>query len=130
MRDVQQQAPFGGQQRFNPVGHAVERARQLAQLVAAHALGAGGEIAAAEALHRLLQFAHRACEIQSQPVAEPHRGGHHVKVFRLQEPGANMGARHDEEEPEAAVIGLAGDRGIAGAEYLVEHPALRVADQV
>ena len=41
-----------------------------------------------------------------------------------------MGARHDEEEPVAAVVGIAGHGGIAGAEDLVEHPALRAADQV
>ena len=128
--DVQQQAAFGGEQGFDAVGHAVEGAGELAEFVAADAFGAGGEIAAAEAFHGLLEFANRAREVQGQPVAEPDGGGHDEEVFRLQEPGADVGARHDEEEPVAAVIGGARDGGIAGAENLVEHAALRVADQV
>ena len=39
-------------------------------------------------------------------------------------------ARHDEEEPVAAVVGGARHGGIAGAEDLVEHAAFGVADQV
>src|ERR1039458_2505012 len=43
---------------------------------------------------------------------------------------AALDARHDEEEPEPAVIAGAGDGGIAGAEDLVEDAALGVADEV
>ncbi|MCX6630632.1 MAG: hypothetical protein NTW28_23700 [Candidatus Solibacter sp.] len=102
----------------------------MAEFVAADAFGTGGEIAATEALDGLLEYANRAGKVQSQPVAEPDGGGHDEEVCRLKEPGADIGARHDEEEPVAAVIGDAGDGGIAGAEYLVEHAPLGVADQV
>ena len=56
--DIQKQAAFGGEQRFQAVGHAVEGAGELAELVAAHTFSARRKIAAAEALHGLLQAAH------------------------------------------------------------------------
>jgi hypothetical protein len=105
--DVEQQPAFGGEQRFDAVGHAVEGAGELAQFVAPYALRARAEIAPAEAFHRLLQFADRPREVQRQPVAQADGGEHDEEVRRLQEPGAHMGARHDEEEPEAAVVGTA-----------------------
>ena len=114
--DVQQQAAFGGEQGFDAVGHSVEGAGELAEFVAADALGAGGEIAAAEAFDGLLEFANRARKVQGQPVAEPDGGGHDKEVFRLQEPRADVGARHDEEKPVAAVVRSAGDGGIAACE--------------
>ena len=128
--DVQQEPAFGRQQGFDAVGHPVESAGELAQFVAAHALGPGAEIAAAKPFHGPLEFANRAGQVQGEPVAQPSGGGHDEDVFRLEKPGAHMGARHDEEEPEAAVIGRACDGGIAGPEDLIEHAAVRAKDQV
>src|ERR1019366_3871947 len=80
--------------------------------------------------HGLLEYTNRAGQVQSQPVAQPDGGGHHEDALRLEKPGADMDARHDEEEREAAVIGRAGDGGIAAPEHLVEHAAPRAQDQV
>ena len=74
MRDIEQQAALRRQQRLDPFGHAVESARQLAQFVAAVAGRARRQIAAAEALHCLLQGAHRTGQMQRQPVAQQDRG--------------------------------------------------------
>ncbi len=82
VRDIEQQAALGGQQGFDAAGHAVEGAGQLAQFVAARGIDARGEIAAAEAFHGLLQRAHRAGEVQRQPVAQQHRRRHHEQVLR------------------------------------------------
>src|ERR1035441_3205794 len=99
-------------------GHPVEGAGELTQFVAAHAFRPGAEIAAAKPFHGLLEYTNRAGQVQSQPVAQPDGGGHHEDVFRLQKPGADMDARHDEEEPEAAVLAGAGDGGIAAPKDL------------
>ena len=56
--DIEQQAALGGEQGLDAAGHAVEGAGQFAELVRRVASGAGAEIAAAEAFHGLLQFAH------------------------------------------------------------------------
>ena len=57
MGNIEQQAALGGEQGLDAVGHAVEGAGKPAEFVAADALGAGGELAAAETLHGLLEFA-------------------------------------------------------------------------
>ncbi len=116
VRNIQQQAALGRQQRLDAVGHAVEGAGQLAQFVAARRAGARRKIAAAEPLHGLLQLAHRTGEVVRQPVAQQHRRGHHEDVFRRQEPRPDVGTRGDEEEPVAAVVGVAGDQGGAHAD--------------
>ena len=123
VRNVQQQAAFGSEQGFEPVGHSVEGTGELAEFVAADAPGAGGQVAPAKAFDGLLKFANRARKVQGEPVAESDGGGHDKEVFRLQEPRSDVGARHDEEKPVAAVIRGARDGGIAGAKHLVKYPA-------
>ena len=65
VRNIEQQAALGGQQRLDAAGHAVEGARELAQLVAAGGIDARGESPCAEALHGLLQLAHRASQVKA-----------------------------------------------------------------
>jgi hypothetical protein len=59
VRDVLQQAPLGGEQRLDALGHLIECARHIADLVAPAQARARREIAAAEALHGVRQCSRR-----------------------------------------------------------------------
>ena len=121
VRNVQQQPALGGQQGLDAVRHAVEGARQLAQFVAAGRSHARRKVAAPEPFHRLLQLAHGAGQVQRQPVAQQHRRGHHERCSGSRNQDPTRTARHDVEEPVAAVVGGARHGGIARAEELVER---------
>ena len=129
MGNVQQEAAFGVHQGGDAARHAVECARQLAQFVAARGAGTRRQISPAEALHGLLQGAHRAGEMVGQPVAEQHRGHQKEQVLGGEEPGSHRPAGHLENEAVAPVFGSARHGG-AGHSEEGKHPAAAgTADQ-
>ncbi len=68
-----------------------------AQFVAARGIDARRKIAVAEALHGFLQFAHRAREIEGQPIAERQRNAEPENMIGREEPRRYGPARRDGE---------------------------------
>ena len=113
VRNIEQQAALGRQQGFDAARHAIEGAGKLTEFVAARGSHAGGQVAGTEPFHCLLQRAHGAGEVQSQPIAQQHGRSHKEEVVGSQEPVPHPAARHFVEEPVAAIVGHA-RHGVAG----------------
>ncbi len=94
--NVLQQAPFCRQERLNAVGHTVERAGEMADLVAPVDIDPGGEIAPAEFFDRTCEVANRLDDGDGEKPAEQRDRGKNEQVIRHEGPDVERRRRRDQ----------------------------------
>src|SRR5271167_4691632 len=85
MRNIQQQAAFGGQQCLDTVRHLVIARRELAKFVLAVDGGARGQVALPESFQYASQSSDRRSEVISEAVAQQRHQADDPQVHRLEE---------------------------------------------
>ena len=94
--NVLQQAPLCRQERLNAIGHAVERAGEMADLVAPADMDPGGEIAPAKFFDRTREVANRLDDGDGEEPTEQRDRGENEQVIRYEGPHVERRRRRNQ----------------------------------